>query len=186
MASISPSSEISSVVRGKQFTRTISATPSVGETIVSVTATLNDEKEIGISITPGTSQVTISGKYLTGFTDSASYISKGSSDQLETPIVVSNLSDIPKGKELFKYEQDPISSITKDYTVIVSLQGGNSSEYSLTHEVKNDISTGTNFVYTYFDATRSPLEFPIVWNNNFGNNLTWLNSAGASVEWSDE
>jgi hypothetical protein len=70
MASISPSSEISSVVRGKQFTRTISATPSVGETIVSVTATLNDEKEIGISITPGTSQVTISGKYLTGLKSS--------------------------------------------------------------------------------------------------------------------
>ena len=80
--SFSPT-QFSATVRETSFSASVTASVT-DATVISQSATLIGEQEpITISVNGAT--INISGKYLTGFTDTFTYVHKGSSDKLETP-----------------------------------------------------------------------------------------------------
>jgi len=113
-ASISPSS--ASVLRGQQFSLTISA--SASGTVTSVSAVLNGDSD-NISISNGTTSCTISGSYDFTWADQFVYVFPGESDKTQSPITVTYRQNLPESQNLFRLNQDLRSQITRSYTVTV-------------------------------------------------------------------
>ena len=187
MATLNPPNSLLDVSRDTDFSQTITASSNLGETIISVTATL-DEEDSGIVITPGATSVTLSGKHTIGFSDFAKYITKGSSDKIEDPSEINKLSEIPENVDLFEYAPSPIGSLTKNINVLVTTTLG-VFEYPLTQEVNNNVEEFTRYIHNYYSEARGgengeiqPIAV-IEWLNNNEQAVQWRNNINQTIIW---
>ena len=142
---------LTSVVRNTSFTRTLTVEPEEGETIntISVTSSLPDTH---ISITVEDDTITIGGMYYSGFSDTAKYVEKGSSNKLQAPTVVNSLDSLPPNKDLYEFNQDGTASITVTYTIDVEYDSEITDTETITHVVKNSPTLGYNLLTSYFGS----------------------------------
>ncbi len=142
MATASPS-VLNPVSIGENFTATVTIVPDMFETISSVSGSLNGNPiEPGITITGGTSTVTISGKHELTFTDIFNYTEPGETDPVKTVISRGNM---PPDKNLFELSQDQRKSETRTYTLVVN----GSSTLTVTQEVLNPLEAIRSFMANY-------------------------------------
>lgn len=106
--------QLTAVTRDTSFSQTISATGDAGEAINSISIS-GTNVDAGITL----NGATISGQYINQFTDDVYYVTKGSSDLLETPTVVTGTANVPVNKDLIKFDADSTNFITKTYSVLV-------------------------------------------------------------------
>jgi hypothetical protein len=145
MASANPSN-LSPVVIGELFTATINVEPDMFETISSVSGSLSGSPlEPGITVTSGSSTVTISGKHQFTFTDIFKYTEPGESDLTTTPTTVVSRGNVPPNKNLFELSQDRRKSQIRTYTIIVN----GSSTLTVTQEVLNPLEAMRQFMANY-------------------------------------
>ena len=157
-----PASALSSVSRFDTFSTTITfedtvttVNPITGIPVVTTGTILSANcvknfVDADIVVANGISSVTISGIHKTAFeADEVRYVQKGSSDKLETPTILYNISDVPPNKDLFYLNQDPKDSVTRTYTVkVVSTLG--SADLDFTQVVVNNTDVAYNFLRNYF------------------------------------
>lgn len=145
MASASPST-LNPVTIGETFTATVTVVPDMLETISSVTGSLSGSPaEPGITITSGTTSVTITGKHEFTFTDRFKYTEPGESDLTTTPTEVVGRGNVPPSKNLFELNQDGRNSEIRTYTLIVN---GNTT-LSVTQQVLNPLEAMRQFMANY-------------------------------------
>lgn len=152
MITLSPTT-LSDITRNTTFNNVITITPEEGETIntISVTPSAIDT-HVTITTSVLNSRVTISGMYVSGFHDNAKYVSKGSSDLLETPTVVNSLDALPPNKDLFEFNQDGTPSISINYVISVKYESEVIDTKTLTQTVRNSTSLGYNILNSYFGS----------------------------------
>jgi hypothetical protein len=145
MASANPSI-LNPVVVGESFTATVTIEPDMFEIISSVSGSLlGSPLEPGITVTGGTSTVTISGKHEFTFTDIFKYTEPGESDLSTTPTTVVSRGNVPPSKNLFELSQDQRKSETRTYNIIVN----GSSTLTVTQEVLNPLEAMRSFMANY-------------------------------------
>lgn len=157
----SPASVLPSVSRFETFSTTITFTDSVttvdpitnvATTVTGTILSANCVKNFvddNIVVANGTS-ITISGIHKTAFSaDEVRYVEKGSSDLLQTPTVLYNISDTPPNKDLYYLSQDPADFVVRTYDVnVVSTLG--TANLQFTQTVVNDVTVAYNFLRNYF------------------------------------
>ena len=166
--------ELSDVTRNTEFgTLTnnivLDDTAGVVETVTNVIITA-DIEDSGITLDTTLSSVSVSGSYEGLFNDTGKYVSKGSSDLIEEPIIFTSVDDLPPNKDFYLFEQDQAQSKTVTYTVIItydkettSLGEGSpppppkvitetdlSFTDTFTHTVNNSHTLGYNLVGSYY------------------------------------
>jgi len=103
-----------------------------------------------ILIANGSSSVTISGRHTTAFaSDEVKYVERGSSDILQTPVIVYNFVDVPPDKDIYEANQDPSNGVTRTYTVEVNSSEGPAT-FTFTQMVLNDVTVAYNFLRDYY------------------------------------
>jgi hypothetical protein len=152
LITLSPTT-LSDVTRNTTFNNVITITPEEGETInaISVTPSAIDT-HVTITTSVLNSRVTISGMYVSGFHDNAKYVSKGSSDLLETPTIVNSLDALPPNKDLFEFNQDGTPSISIDYVINVKYDSEVIDTKTISQTVRNSTSLGYNILRSYFGS----------------------------------
>ena len=96
--------EIQSTTRSvREVNATITASGDELESNIVVSAILTGVSEPGLTITPGPILVTIIGKFIDPFLDTFKFVSKGSSNKIETPTTVVGVQNMPPKKELFDF-----------------------------------------------------------------------------------
>jgi hypothetical protein len=146
MPTASPLS-LGSVVIGDNFTATVNIIPdNEFETISSVTGVLSGTPlETSITVTGGSTSVTISGQHLNTFTDVFTYTEPGFSDLETTPSTATGRENMPAEKNLFILNQDSRKSQTRTYILTVN----GSISLSVTQEVENPLEAMTSFMANY-------------------------------------
>jgi hypothetical protein len=98
----------------------------------------------GITITKGSTNVTIAGKYSAGLFPSATikYFTRGLSDKLETPTVVSSFDDIPPGKQVFEYNATKLNLVTAKFVVNITDSTSNVANVMFTQDVEFNYDKG--------------------------------------------
>lgn len=149
---ITPNDELPSVIRLKNFSATVSAsiTEEEGGQIVSVTAQLVGSDDPGISISSGSTSVTISGKHVSGFSDILTYVDKGQSDKTQTPKTVTGIENMPAGQNLFDLNQDKKQSLDRQYLITVTLDDDSTQTFTIKQTVQNDLESIRSFMGSYF------------------------------------
>jgi hypothetical protein len=148
MIELTPSS-LSAVIRNTSVSTSITVTPEEGETInaISVTSSLVDPN---ITISVANDVITISGMYYKGYSDVSKYVSKGSSDLLETPTVVNSIFSLPPNKDLYEFNQDSTASITVNYTIDVRYDSNTVDTEVISQVVRNSHTLGYNILTSYY------------------------------------
>lgn len=148
MIELTPSS-LSAVVRNTSVSTSITVAPEEGETIntISVTSSLVDPN---ITISVANDVITISGMYYKGYSDVSKYVSKGSSDLLETPTVVNSIFSLPPNKDLYEFNQDSTASITVNYTIDVRYDSNTVDTEVVSQVVRNSHTLGYNILTSYY------------------------------------
>ncbi len=136
------------VDRDVNFSISISATGSP-EVIESVTVTASTA-DSGVTITNGTTSSTISGAYTDLFTDSITYITKGSSDLIETPTTVIGTGNVPEGKTVINLVNDRTARKTITYNISVVSDTGTNS-FTLDQDITNDGEAAANWLTSYIE-----------------------------------
>jgi hypothetical protein len=149
---ISPNDRLPDVVRLTDFSTTVTASFTEGEstTIVSVSAELAQGVDSGLRFTPGTDSVTISGKHVSGFTDILTYVDKGQSDKTQAPKKATGIENMPAGQTLFDLNQDRNQKIDRTFKIIVKLSDDSQQIFNLTQTVQNDLESIRAFMGSYF------------------------------------
>lgn len=158
----SPSSVLPSVSRFNTFSATVTFTDTsttvdpltgISTTITGTILSANCIKNFtdsDVLVANGVSSVTINGIHKTAFSaDEVRYVEKGSSDKLQIPTIVYNISDVPPNKDLYYMNQDPADYVIRTYTVNV-VSTLNSASLTVTQTVVNDVTVGYNFLRNYF------------------------------------
>lgn len=142
MATASPET-LPSVTIGETFTVIVSIIPGPFESISSVSASLAGVPlEPGITVTSGSSSVTISGKHQNTFTDVFTYTEPG---QVAPVNNITGRGNMPPNKNLFNLNQDQRKSETRTFNIIVN--GG--SSIAVTQVVTNPLETMRQFMADY-------------------------------------
>lgn len=165
--------ELSDVIRNTEFgTLTnnivLDNTEGVVETVKEVTITA-DIEDSGITLNTILSSVSVSGSYEGLYNDIGKYVSKGSSDKSEEPIIFTSIDDLPPNKDFYLFEQDQAQSKTVTYTVIITYDKETTSSGegspppptvitetdlsftdTFTHTVNNSHTLGYNLVGSYY------------------------------------
>ena len=145
-----PATEIQETTRtARAVNATITATADAGEIIESVSASLN-VSEPNIVITDGEESVTIIGTYLDPFLDTFRYVSKGSSNLLESPSTAIGVANMPPNKDLYELDQDRRQDTTKYFTITVVSDLGTET-FNVTQKILNDLEGIRSFMETYYD-----------------------------------
>jgi|694.fasta_scaffold109610_2 hypothetical protein len=150
-----PLTQIQSTLRS---VRTVNAiiTPvgDDGETMNVVSAVLLSSGG-KVVIIPGTSSVSIVGTYDDPFLDTFQFVSKGSSNLIETPTTVVGVSNVPPKKELFNLSQDVKQKETINYEVTVEYQDQffvpAIETFAVTHDIINEYEGIRSFMDTYYN-----------------------------------
>ena len=150
MANVTPIGEFTPVIRLNYFENQFDVTPTAGETILTVTCVDDAGIKNGIEIITTTSSVIIRGSYLDkNYLDTATFVSKGSSNLLEQPTTVTGISNIPQNKDMYEFNQDLSPDRQVYYTITVESMMM-SETFTIWHWNKNDWSSGTSFVEAYY------------------------------------
>lgn len=142
--------ELTPAVRLKDFSFTVGV--SAGDSVDEITVSLIGESE-PITITTTDSSFSASGKYITGFTDTLTYVNQGSSNLTETPTSVVGIQNMPTDKALFDLAQDQKQSLFRTYSITVKYTEDFESKtetIQLQHEVANDLESIRSFMATYY------------------------------------
>ena len=155
MANVTPIGEFTPVIRQNYFENQFNVDPTAGETILTVTCVDDAGIKNGIEIITTTSSVIIRGSYLDkDYLDTATFVSKGSSNLLEQPTTVTGISNIPQNKDMYEYKQDLSPDRQVYYTITVESMSllliPMSETFTIWHWNKNDWSSGTAFVKKYY------------------------------------
>ena len=150
-----PLTQIQSTPRSTRTVNAIiTAAGDAGEVIKNVSATLMSTGA-KVVITPGTSSVTIVGKYDDPFIDTFQYVSKGSSTKIETPTTIVGVDNVPPNKELFDLDQDTRAIETITYQIKVSYDDEffvpANATFTVTHDIYNEWEGIRSFMDTYYD-----------------------------------
>ena len=150
-AGLDPLTEILETGRSiREINATITAIGDAGEIFESVTASLQ-ENEPGVSIVSRIDSVTIQGKYINDpFSDTFKYVSKGSSDKIESPTTVVGVANMPSKKELYELNQDTRENSIRTYNVTVVSDLG-TDVFVVTHKIYNEWEGIRSFIDTYYD-----------------------------------
>jgi hypothetical protein len=119
--------------------------PGPLESISSVSGVLSGSPTEPITVTSGTSSVTISGKHVNTFVDVLTYTEKGETDLTETPTKVIGIGNIPDKKNLYDLKQDLRKSETRTYVLTVN----GSQTLTITQEVRNPLEVKRRFMANY-------------------------------------
>lgn len=150
MATILPETIPDTTRSAKAINITVTVTPGMGETILSIGATL-DSTEPGIKITSGETSVSIVGTYKDPFEDFLTYVERGSSNLLETPKTVKGISNLPPQKDFYDLNQDKNKTAVRTYTITVNFMSGPAGTFTLTHNILNDLEGMRSFVSSYYE-----------------------------------
>ena len=104
----------------------------------------------GLTITPGTNSVTITGTFDDPFSDIFTYVSKGSTNNVETPTVVIGVSNMVPNKEYYDLNQDTRSHVILTFVIVVTIDGTDET-LNATLQVNNEWEGIRSFVDTYYD-----------------------------------
>lgn len=137
---------IPNVTRNTSFSHTVTATATAGETIDNIVVDFASTAYGGITLLDDN----ISGSYEDIFNDITRSVSKGSSDRLETPLVTNNVDDIPAGRDLYQFIQDPADTKTATYTVTTTYtpMGGGEQQQDV-QNVSQIVDNSTTFGLTW-------------------------------------
>ena len=154
--SISPSGELETEIEEttraiRTVNATITASADEEEIINLVDCVLLGTSEPELIITPGTTSVTIIGKFADPFLDVFKYVSKGSSDKIEDATVVVGVVNVPPNKELFDLSQDTKLFELKTYRITVTYDDTETEEFTVTQKILNDLEGIRSFMDTYYD-----------------------------------
>ena len=124
------------------------ASDTVVGSAISLTSTL--------TITPGTTSVNISGTFDDPFSDSFTYVEKGSTNLVETPTTIIGVSNMPANKEYYLLDQDTRNYVIVTFTILVEVTTtiGNTTSTvtkTATLQVNNEWEGIRSFVDTYYD-----------------------------------
>jgi hypothetical protein len=142
----------------EDFSATITASPTVdpifgssGEVINFVTAELLESpQEPNIIITPGTTSVTISGKHLGTFNDKFTYVSKGSTNNTETPTEVVGIVNMPPNKELYNLDQDGRLTAVRNFLITVTYDNTKTATFTVSQTINNSLEGMRRFMAGYY------------------------------------
>ena len=109
-----------------------------------------------LTITPGQNQVSISGTFDDPFSDSFTYVEKGSTNNVETPTTIIGVSNMPANKEYYLLDQDTRNYVILTFTIVVTIFAtiGNTTStetFTATLQVNNEWEGIRSFVDTYYD-----------------------------------
>ena len=109
-----------------------------------------------LTITPGTSSVSISGTFDDPFSDSFTYVEKGGTNLVDTPTTVIGVSNMPPNKEYYLLDQDTRNYVIVTFTILVEVTTtiGNTTSTvtkTATLQVNNEWEGIRSFVDTYYD-----------------------------------
>ena len=109
-----------------------------------------------LTITPGQNQVSISGTFDDPFSDSFTYVEKGSTNLVETPTTIIGVSNVPANKEYYLLDQDTRNYVIITFTIVVTIFAtiGNTTStetFTATLQVNNEWEGIRSFVDTYYD-----------------------------------
>lgn len=146
------STEIDSTTRSiRAVNATITAsTDDISETIDFVDAVLVGNAEPGLTITSGAPSVSIVGTYVDPFVDIFTFVSKGSSDKIETPTNVISIQNVPANRDLFNLNQDLNQITTKIFTIEVTTNL-TTAQFTVTQDITNELEPIRLFMDTYYD-----------------------------------
>ena len=74
-----------------------------------------------LTITPGTTSVSISGTFNDPFSDSFTYVDKGGTNLVDTPTTVVGVSNVPANKEFYLLDQDTRYYVVVTFTILVEV-----------------------------------------------------------------
>lgn len=155
-------STLDPVIRNTEFSSLSNAlVPEEGETATSITITTSHEDSgITLSVAEDLSSVSVSGSYNGLFNDYGEYVSKGSSNLIETPTEFTNIDNLPPNKDFYLFEQDDTDHVIITYTVTIIYDRETISTSTLeedlefigtfTHKVNNSVTLGYNVVSAYY------------------------------------
>ena len=153
------------------FSHTVDGFPDTDEDITNVTCTAvtysyynASDSVVGgatditstLTITPGQNQVNISGTFDDPFSDSFTYVEKGSTNLVETPTTIIGVSNMPANKEYYLLDQDTRNYVIVTFTILVEVTTtiGNTTSTvtkTATLQVNNEWEGIRSFVDTYYD-----------------------------------
>jgi len=143
--------EIQSTTRSvRTVNATITASGDEMESNIIVSASSTGISEPGITVTSGPILATIIGEYVDPFLDTFKYVSKGSSNKIETPTIVVGVQNMPSKKELYDLTQDTRQFETKTYQITVNYDSGTET-ITVTQKIMNDFEGIRSFMDTYYD-----------------------------------
>ena len=111
-----------------------------------------------LTITPGTTSVSISGTFDDPFSDSFTYVDKGGTNLVDTPTVVIGVSNVPPNKDFYFLDQDTRWYVLVTFTIQVvetapsPYTGSNTATFYPTLRVENEWEGIRSFVDTYYDT----------------------------------
>ena len=153
------------------LSHTVDAFPDTDEDITNVTCTAvtysyynASDSTVGgatditstLTITPGQNQVSITGTFDDPFSDSFTYVEKGSTNLVETPTTIIGVSNMPANKEYYLLDQDTRNYVIVTFTIVVTIDStiGNTTStetFTATLQVNNEWEGIRSFVDTYYD-----------------------------------
>ena len=111
-----------------------------------------------LTITPGTSSVSISGTFNDPFSDSFTYVDKGGTNLVDTPTIVIGVSNVPPNKDFYFLDQDTRWYVIVTFTIEVvetapsPSTDSNTVTRTATLRVENEWEGIRSFVDTYYDT----------------------------------
>ena len=129
----------------ENFTVVIYIVPESLEVINSVSGILSGSPKEPISVSSGTTSITISGKHQNTFSDSISFTDGGETDLTQTPKTVIGIGNVPDKKNLFDLKQDLRQSETRTYVLTIN----GSQTLTVTQEVRNPLEVKRQFMANY-------------------------------------
>ena len=105
---------------------------------------------VGLTLTAGVSSCTIVGTFDDPFSDIFTYVSKGSTNNVETPTVVIGVSNMVPNKEYYDLNQDTRAYVILTFNITVVTDVSTYNE-TATLQVNNEWEGIRSFVDTYYD-----------------------------------
>jgi hypothetical protein len=138
------------VVRAVDFSLSISFSAGSG-TITSVTGELLGEVE-PIIITPAGNSLLVSGKYLSGWTDTFTYVDAGESNLTQAPKTAIGTENLPASQNLFDLDQDQTYIVVRQFSVTVEYTEDSlpyTTTFLIDHNVYNNLEAMRSFMDNY-------------------------------------
>ena len=105
---------------------------------------------VGLTLTAGVNSCTMVGTFDDPFSDIFTYVSKGSTNNVETPTVIIGVSNMVPNKEYYDLNQDTRAYVILTFNITVVTDVSTYNE-TATLQVNNEWEGIRSFVDTYYD-----------------------------------